>query len=82
MADFSNLGMYQRGAPGMNIYGATPTDATERHNPLMDPLQSPRASDIDATPLFSAGIGAVAILALIAMNRAGFRFSFGVSAGR
>lgn len=77
--DYSNLGMYQmRGTPP----AANQFNPTERHDPLMDPLQSPARSDIDSTPLFSAGIGALAILALIAMNRAGFRFSFGVSAGR
>lgn len=80
MADFSNLGLYSQ--PGPQIYSANQFGQSERHDPLNDPLQSPRASDIDATPLFTAGFGALAVLILIGMNKAGFRFSFGVSAGR
>ena len=80
MADFSNLGIYQK--PGPQLYAANQFGNEKRHDPLNDPLQSVTAQDIDATPLFTAGFGAIAILLLIAMNKAGFRFSFGVSAGR
>lgn len=52
----------------------------ERHAP--DGITDDLRETIDGTPRSVAAIALIALVTLAALNRAGFRFSFGVSAGR
>lgn len=72
---FSNLGFYQAGYM---------PEVKERHNP-MNPAQAVVRGDskeIDGTPAWAAGIGVLALLVLVGLDRAGFRFAFGVRVGK
>ena len=69
---YSNLGLYR----------SSQLDVYERHDTMDDSVMDDVRNAVDATPLTVAGLALGALVVLALLNRAGFRFSFGVSAGR
>ena len=72
--NYANIGLYQ---------ASYRPEVRERHvvdvdHGIMDDVRG----TIDGTPMGVAVIGFLSLAVLVALNRAGFRFSFGVSAGK
>lgn len=63
----------------LGLYGAQQQNQSVRHSQIQE-APGLDIGDIDGTPMTVAAIGALALIALIALKRAGFRFDFGLSA--
>lgn len=71
---YSNIGLYQ---------ASYNPQSAERHTVSgMDDFVEDVRGSIDSTPIGVAAIGLMALGVLVLLNRTGFRFSFGVSAGK